>query len=71
MTFQGSERDSRDDLRSPQTVRDVPDTGGALSSGVPRSEHYIYCHGTLKRVTLTSEGWACSCCGTLIRWYVW
>lgn len=37
----------------------------------PWERHAIYCHGELQLVSLTSEGAVCSCCGTLIRWYVW
>ena len=71
MMPQGSERE-RGLLRAPQHAATPTPEAALRNPGVSRSEHYIYCHGELQPVdlTLTDAGAVCSCCGTLISWYV-
>ena len=50
----------------------IPSWDEVASRSLPAStEHFIYHHGDLVPVTLVEGGAVCSCCGSLIKWYVW
>ena len=44
-------------------------SGESLARPMPPTPS-IYHHGELRRVHLSERGAVCSCCGTLIPWYV-